>query len=391
VNDTVTLALALATLGQIALCVSLLLMRSWQRPVYLPLAAFFTAIGIVCAWPVVSAFMPSLETGYFVITMPAFLLLGPAFWLYVEGLTSEQAWRPNPGHGWHFLPVALGLVAIGLTNSLSEENRHEIFVDGQMVNDLYPGLIIIYIFVLVLGWSVQSGYYVIRILYRLASYRRLLKMYFASTDNSELGWLFWVLIVIGGAWLLSFANVISDNFAGVALAGPRTGAITCLGLVWMLAIWGLRQKPGFEGRYLDPVSDQPPTAAPDQPHVVLAEKYARSALSSEQAGRIAAKIEVAMERDKVYLDPSISLYKLARQVGAPANHISQTLNEHLETSFFDYVNRWRIRAAKPCIASGSETILDVAMMVGFNARSSFYKAFRRETGQTPSEYRQAHS
>jgi AraC-like DNA-binding protein len=83
----------------------------------------------------------------------------------------------------------------------------------------------------------------------------------------------------------------------------------------------------------------------------------------------------------------LSLQKFASHVTISPNYISQTLNETLSVNFFDFVNKWRIEAAKPQIITNKNTVLDVALAVGFNARSSFYKAFKQETGQTPSEYR----
>ena len=387
-NETATLALAMATLGQIALCTTVLAMRSAQWPGYWALATFFIATGIVSAGPLVPAFFPALESRYFAITIPAYLLLGPALFLYVEGLTSERAWRPQRRDALHLIPFGFGLIAMVLANSLSAPERHEIFVVGDTSGALYPAVVVMFIFALVLGWMIQSGYYVVRILYRLTSYRRRLRMLFASTENSELGWIGWLLLIIGTTWLLSFVTLVFDNFTGRSFAGPQTAALMSLVLVWSLASWGLRQKPGFEGRYLDDETDVTPTPPPNPGSDA---KYTRSALTVEQAGRIAAKIEVAMVRDQIYLDPAISLPALARHIGAPTNHISQTLNETIGECFFDYINKWRIRAAEPRISAGSETILEVAMTVGFNARSSFYKAFKRETGQTPSEYRRSKS
>jgi len=47
--------------------------------------------------------------------------------------------------------------------------------------------------------------------------------------------------------------------------------------------------------------------------------------------------------------------------------------------------------AQKLLSSGEDTVLDVALEVGFNSRSSFYSAFKKVTGQTPSAYRQAMS
>ncbi|MCH2168635.1 MAG: helix-turn-helix transcriptional regulator [Oceanicola sp.] len=70
--------------------------------------------------------------------------------------------------------------------------------------------------------------------------------------------------------------------------------------------------------------------------------------------------------------------------------MSQTLNQEIGASFFDYVARWRIEASKPLIMAGQESVLAVALDVGFNSRSTFYKAFNRETGMTPKSYRAFH-
>jgi AraC-like DNA-binding protein len=90
-----------------------------------------------------------------------------------------------------------------------------------------------------------------------------------------------------------------------------------------------------------------------------------------------------------YLDPNLSLQKLSRHVGALPNQISQTLNEQIGSTFFDYIAHHRIEAAKPLILEGAANSLAISLDVGFNSRSTFYKAFKRETGMTPKTYRDA--
>ncbi len=398
-RDIAGLALVMATLGQVGLCTSVLLARAPRTRAYLPLAVFFIASGVISAGPAVATFLPALETHFIAATLPAYLLLGPMLWLYVEGLTSETPWRFQQRHIRHVVLFGLGLFAMALTISLSLEHRTQIFIEGVEVKTAFASGLMIYLFLLILGWVAQSGYYLIRVFHRLSTYRQRLKDLFASNDQRELQWLTSLVIVIGGVWLLSFAMVVSDNFFAHPLLSHRAGAMMSLVLVWSLGLWGLRQKPGFEGRYLDdapsPQSSAPletpvADAAPDNEPDASDQKYQHSALGDEQSRRIAGKIDAAMSRDELYLDPALSLHRLAAHIAVSPNYISQTLNETIGASFFDYVNQKRIEAAKPQVISGEATILAVALNVGFNARSSFYKAFKRETGQTPSEYRMTH-
>ena len=385
--DFSILALTMATLGQVGLCVTILAARSVGTQTYLPLAVFFAASGIIAAGPAVAAFVPALETHFIAITLPGYLLLGPALWLYVEGLTSEVPWSLRPAHGWHLAPVGVGLLAAGLIVSLPLDVRESMFIHGELVDRPYPSMVVLFVFLVILGWIGQSGYYVIGVFRRLALYRQRLKDLFASNEQRELRWVGWLLIVIGGVWVAALTTVISENFLGQVLFSRRAGAVMALLMVWSLALWGLRQKPGFEGRYLSADSDAPLATAPE---ASPGKKYQRSALGDAQAQRIAAKIEAAMIQDQLYLDPTLSLHKLAKHVSISPNYISQTLNETVGETFFDYVNKWRINAAKPRILAGNETVLDTALAVGFNARSSFYKAFKLQTGQTPSEFARTH-
>ncbi|MFU1684321.1 helix-turn-helix domain-containing protein [Phaeobacter piscinae] len=70
-----------------------------------------------------------------------------------------------------------------------------------------------------------------------------------------------------------------------------------------------------------------------------------------------------------------------------SNYVSQTLNMTLQSNFFDYVNKWRIQDAVTQLHDTDETILVIAHDVGFNSRSSFYNAFKREMNTTPSALR----
>ncbi len=149
----------------------------------------------------------------------------------------------------------------------------------------------------------------------------------------------------------------------------------------------MRQKPGFAELYQS--ADQEIVNLNAVPSLADG-KYQRSALDTAQASSIADKLTKAMTADQLYLDASLSLPKLAKHIAVSPSYISQTLNEHMGMNFFDYVNHYRVAAAKIQLSSTETTVLEIAMNVGFNAKSSFYTAFKKETQLTPLQYRQQH-
>jgi AraC-like DNA-binding protein len=116
-------------------------------------------------------------------------------------------------------------------------------------------------------------------------------------------------------------------------------------------------------------------------------------ISTEQATAILAKLELHMQSQKSFLNPTLNIDTLAEEVGVAVQDISLTLNHHLGRHFFDFINGYRIKAACEMLASpnfGETTVLDIALESGFNSKSSFNTAFKKQMQITPSEYRQQH-
>tara|TARA_B000000609_G_C24115240_1_gene316343 strand:- start:4 stop:777 length:774 start_codon:yes stop_codon:yes gene_type:complete len=120
-------------------------------------------------------------------------------------------------------------------------------------------------------------------------------------------------------------------------------------------------------------------------------RYVKSGLREETMAQLLESLERLMVERRLYLDPELSLPKLADYLNTTVNHVSQTINAGLQTTFFDYINQKRVEAAIKLMQSDTssrEAILDIALEVGFNSTSTFYNAFRKVTGQTPGAYRQ---
>ena len=96
-----------------------------------------------------------------------------------------------------------------------------------------------------------------------------------------------------------------------------------------------------------------------------------------------------MEEGKPYLNPDLKIADLAQHVHHPINEISQALNQDLNQSFSDFVNRYRVKEFKRQMeerAFEKFTLVAIAQKSGFNSKTSFYRIFKNETGKTPADY-----
>ena len=102
------------------------------------------------------------------------------------------------------------------------------------------------------------------------------------------------------------------------------------------------------------------------------------------------RLRTYMAQAEPYLDPSLTVQDLARQLQLPGRELSLLINHHLDQHFFDFVNEYRIEKACHLLkdaAHQSTTVLEILYAVGFNSKSSFNTAFKKQTGLTPTQYR----
>jgi AraC-like DNA-binding protein len=118
-------------------------------------------------------------------------------------------------------------------------------------------------------------------------------------------------------------------------------------------------------------------------------KYAKSGLSESRLRKYRDQLQEVMYFEELYLDPSLTLPKLAERMGCSVNHLSQVINAGFGMSFFDYVNQHRVEQAKDMLVRLDDraAVLKVAYSVGFNSNSAFYTAFKKRVGMTPAQYR----
>ncbi|WP_339308078.1 response regulator [Paenibacillus sp. FSL R5-0519] len=84
----------------------------------------------------------------------------------------------------------------------------------------------------------------------------------------------------------------------------------------------------------------------------------------------------------------ISLSAASRYLNLHPVYVGKLFKQKTGENFVAYINRLRVEKAKKLVISDSTIPLDkIAACIGFDNSRTFYKVFRKYTGQTPGEYR----
>ncbi|WP_109437944.1 AraC family transcriptional regulator [Aquimarina sp. AU119] len=115
----------------------------------------------------------------------------------------------------------------------------------------------------------------------------------------------------------------------------------------------------------------------------------RERLEGQILQELKAGLEKLMIEEKIYLDHKLTLVDLAKNLETSTNNVSWLLNNIHKTTFYEYINTYRVGAFVEKIKSGEHhqhTLLALSMDSGFNSKSTFNKAFKMIVKDTPSSY-----
>ena len=104
----------------------------------------------------------------------------------------------------------------------------------------------------------------------------------------------------------------------------------------------------------------------------------------------AERLKLLMEENKVYLNPKLSLSDVSHAIGSNKTYLSDFFNNTLHTTFYDYINTYRIAEACRIIdampTEGRKPMSVVAQKSGFNSLSTFNRYFVKVKGVSPKSY-----
>ncbi len=289
--------------------------------------------------------------------------------IYFYAKSKTQANFKFTKQDWlHFIPVAIQVcfsVFVRLQNLYWDGTRDSLSWLG------YYGYVI---------WMNNSTIYVIAsMLIILYTYRALQLFKSPRLTRAQMLKLVWVKRIIR-SFLLYFSFVLLILIADLLIHQLATGSsyyyfTRFYYYPFFVGIAGLTYWIGLEGFS----RRNEPTISTPQPSI---------AQDLEKLRSISTQLKLAMEEEKLYKNPNLSLNSLANHLGIKPYLISKSLSEVYGKRFNDYINEYRVKEVQTLLQDPSNaryTLLSLAMDAGFNSKSSFNRAVKKHLGITPNQ------
>jgi AraC-like DNA-binding protein len=195
---------------------------------------------------------------------------------------------------------------------------------------------------------------------------------FSNSANIDLFWIRKLVLVFGIIWTaLISVTVIHHIFHMFSMVFCTDGLFLSLSVfVILIGYFGLKQKVIF-------TSEDLMVAEVD---TKIQTKYSGSRLSDSEAKQYTEMLTDYMKSAKPYLNPDLSLPRLATELNISNHYLSQVINEQFNLNFFDFVNGYRVEAFKEKVKDPEFrhfTLLGIAFECGFNSKSAFNRIFKK--------------
>jgi AraC-like DNA-binding protein len=267
------------------------------------------------------------------------------FWMAMGTLFADD-FRPR----WYHALAWLALALLGVADMFSPSRFVGLVQSGLSVFSLLFGI-----------WYALAGRAT-----DLVEWRRRLRVAYAIAIA------LYTLLVIASYWL----------WAGGLSVAPFSlaNAIGMMALIFLFAVLG--SLAPAEQQWMAAVGGARPTRSNALP--------AAPPASGSDAALLAA-LRRLIDHDKVHREPDLSIALLSQKLGIPEYRLRRLINHQLgHRNFSAFVNGYRLAEAEAALSDPAQAdvpVLTIALDAGFGSIGPFNRAFKAQTGVTPTEYR----
>jgi AraC-like DNA-binding protein len=321
------------------------------------------------------AFIHKINTLSIITFLPASsskLLLGSLLFIYIKSLFYDDKiiirkfWKV-------FIPLFLFLIFYSVPTLIALISKRNFlgYIDIKNNHNQLIRIILDIAFFVYLALCFNSFF----------KLKKIMKCTYSSISHNNFIWIRYLLIAAIVIISIDFIFVLSQViFNAFALA--RTQNVIVLLLVISIiyaAYFGLKQSKVLVPYFLL-----------EYENIDKSKKQSTDNNSITEFKTLEQKLKSIIVERKPYLDTELTLGKLAELTAISDKKLSALLNQHMNISFYDFVNSYIINAFKDVIKSdmyNKYTIETIAYQCGFKSKASFYRIFKTKMKMSPSEYK----
>lgn len=295
------------------------------------------------------------------------LLIGPVIWLFVKSLDSPKLGMADT---LHYVPALFALACF--VPFYTETGEAKIVWVESAVTISWP----LSIFGVAKAAS-MIGY--------VATARFALRRKLASQVGRLTRRLAQVLTLFLGLVTLVFLLFVAEQLSGELFVSSDTLAATGTGLLlyaislivaaeWreIAAEWTKRQQYPASAVIIASDSDRAPRT---------------ELLDRATATALYAQVLAAVKERQLYRRAEMKIDQLASLVGISTHYLSYVINEISGRNYQSWLNGLRVDCVKEALRrTRDRPLIEIALEAGFNSKASFNRAFKAETGTSPTEY-----
>lgn len=120
----------------------------------------------------------------------------------------------------------------------------------------------------------------------------------------------------------------------------------------------------------------------------LMEDYVQRVQQEKAKNAISGQIKSVCNYISIHIKEKLSIAQLAEQVGYTEYYFSHKFKNETGYSVAGYIKREKIQQAKLLLSGTKMSVQEISVELSFGSRSYFSSSFQKETGLSPSEYRE---
>jgi len=320
----------------------------------------------------------------------ACLLLSPMFYLYIKTLRYDftEGTLSLMQIQKHFTPAAILFIINVFSFVYFLLSKKEHFAGDYVENIMtYSNVIGLYFVFLI-----QVVFYVINSIKEYYSYRSEILNYYSFDEGLKMHWLkiylLGFILFIAAIYFLQSFNFDKRVF-GILIIGYLmvSGYSAFQQEIFLKRIKSIQVNKSSTINYSPEIHLEP--LIDEEIHSVNANTKTE-ALDEAYMDELYEKILQSIEKDKIFLDPNLSLVLFAKMLGTNTKYLSTTINTKFHKNFSNFINTYRVAESIRLLSSSkinTHTLESIALESGFKSRSVFITAFKKETNLTPSQFR----